>query len=82
MHSWAREVNMAIFCSYIGLNLQLCLVERGRGFERLCLLHQLLDSHWRIGLLVLSLLKQIAVCLVRESRYRPRRGIDASSSNI
>jgi len=35
MHSWAREVNMAIFCSCVSLDLQLCLVERGGGFERL-----------------------------------------------
>ena len=68
MHSWAREVNVAIFCSCVGLDLQLCFVERGGGFEGLCPLHQLSDSHWRIGLLVLSLLKQMAVYLVRESR--------------
>jgi len=48
---------MAIFCSCISLDLQLCLVRRGEEFERLCLLCQLLDSCWRIGLLVLSLLK-------------------------
>ena len=68
---------MTIFCSCIGLDLQLCLVERGGEFERLCPLCQLLDSHWRIGLLVLSLLKWIAVCLVREFKYRLKRGIDA-----
>ena len=68
MHSWAREVNVAIFCSCVGLDLQLCFVERGGEFEGLCPLHQLSDSHWRIGLLVLSLLKQMAVYLVRESR--------------
>jgi len=77
----AGEVNMAIFCSYVGLDLQLCLIERGGGFEGLCLLCQLSNRCWRIGLLVLSLLKWMAVCLVRESRYRPREGIDASSSN-
>jgi len=82
MCSWAGEVNVAIFCSCVGLDLQLCFVRRGGGgFEGLCPSHQLSDSHWRIGLLVLSLLKQIAVCLVRESRYRPRGGIDASSSS-
>jgi len=48
---------MAIFCSCVGLDLQLCLVGRGEGFEGLCPLCQLLDSHWWIGLLVLSLLK-------------------------
>ena len=31
---------------------------------------------------MLSLLKQIAVCLVREFKYRLRERIDASSSNI
>ena len=81
MHSWAGEVNMAIFCSCVGLDLQLCFVRRGGGSEGLCPSCQLSDSSWRIGLLVLSLLKQIAVCLVRESRYRPRGGIDASSSS-
>ena len=81
MHSWVGEVNVAIFCSCVGLDLQLCFVGRGGGFEGLCPLCQLSDSHWRIGLLVLSLLKRIAVCLVRESRYRPRGGINASSSN-
>ena len=74
-------MNTAIFCSCIGLDLQSCLVRRGGGFERLCPLHQLLDSCCRIGLLVLSLLKQMAVCLVREFKYRLRGGIDASSSN-
>jgi len=72
---------MAIFCSCVGLDLQLCFVERGEGFEGLCPSHQLSDSRWRIGLLVLSLLKWMAVCLVRESRYRPRGRIDASSSS-
>ena len=43
---------------------------------------KLLDSHWRIGLLMLSLLKRMAVCLVREFKYRLRGGIDAFSSNI
>ena len=81
MHSWAREVNVAIFCSCVGLDLQLCFVGRGEEFEELCSLYQLSDSHWRIGLLVLSLLKQMAVCLVRESRYSPRGGIDTSSSS-
>jgi len=81
MHSWAGEVNVAIFCSCVGLDLYLCFVGRGEGFEELCPLYQLSDSRWRIGLLVLSLLKQMAVCLVRESRYRLRRGIDASSSS-
>jgi len=57
MGLWAREVNMAIFCSCVGLDLQLYLVKRGGGFEGLCPLHQLSDSHWRMGLLVLSLLK-------------------------
>ena len=56
-------------------------VEKEEEFKRLCPLHQLSDSYWRIGLLVLSLLKQMAVCLVGESRYRLRGGIDASSSN-
>jgi len=73
---------VAIFCSYVGLNLQLCFVERGGGFERLCPLCQLSNSPWRMGLLVLSLLKQMAVCLVREFRYRLRGGIDASSSSV
>jgi len=73
---------MAIFCSYVGLDLQLCLVGRGGGFEGLCSLYQLLDNYWKIGLLVLSLLKQMAVCLVREFKYRLRGGIDASSSNV
>ena len=77
----AGEVNMAIFYSYVGLDLQLCLIGRGGEFERLCSLHQLSDRCWRIGLLVLSLLKWMAVYLVRESRYRPRERIDASSSN-
>jgi len=72
---------MAIFCSCVGLDLQLCFVEREGGFEGLSPLCQLSDSHWRIGLLVLSLLKWMAVCLVRESRYRLRGGIDASSSS-
>ena len=72
---------MVIFCSCVGLDLQLCFVGRGGGFERLCPSHQLSDSHWRIGLLVLSLLEWMAVCLVRESRYRPRGGIDAFSSS-
>ena len=72
---------MAIFCSCVGLDLQLCFVRRGGGFEGFCPLHQLSDSHWRIGLLVLSLLKWMAVYLVRESRYRQRGGIDASSSS-
>ena len=81
MRSWVREVNVAIFCSCVGLDLQLCFVGRGGGFEGLCSLRQLSDSCWRIGLLVLSLLKWMAVCLVRESRYRPRGGIDASSSS-
>jgi len=35
---------MAIFCSYVGLDLQLYLVGRGGGFEGLCSLHQLSDS--------------------------------------
>ena len=48
---------MAIFCSCISLDLQLCLVGRGEGFKELCPLCQLSDSHWRIGSLVLSLLK-------------------------
>jgi len=74
-------MNMAIFCSCVGLNLQLYLVERGEGFKRLCLLHQLSDSHWRMGLLVLSLLKYMAICLVREFKYRLREEIDASNSN-
>ena len=81
MHSWVGEVNVAIFCSCVGLDLQLCFVGRGGGFERLYPSHQLSNSRWRIGLLVLSLLKQMAVCLVRESRYRLRGGIDASSSS-
>ena len=81
MRSWVGEVNVAIFCSCVGLDLQLCFVGRGGGFEGLCPSRQLSDSRWRIGLLVLSLLKQMAVCLVRESRYRPRGGIDASSSS-
>ena len=68
MHSWAGEVNVAIFCSCVGLDLQLCFVGRGGGFEGLCSSCQLSDSCWRIGFLVLSLLKQMAVCLVRESR--------------
>ena len=72
---------MAIFCSCIDLDLQLCLVDRGGEFEGLCLLHQLSDKCWRIELLVLSLLKQMAVYLIREFRYRPRERIDASSSN-
>ena len=33
-------------------------------------------------LLVLSLLKQMAVCLVRKFKYRLRGGIDTSSSNV
>jgi len=78
---WAGEVNVAIFCSYVDLDLQLYFVGRGERFEGLCPLCQLSNSCWRIGLLVLSLLKQMAVCLVRESRYRPRGGIDASSSS-
>ena len=78
---WAGEVNVAIFCSCVGLDLQLYFVGRGERFEGLCLSCQLSNSCWRIGLLVLSLLKQMAVCLVRESRYRPRGGIDASSSS-
>ena len=61
---------MAIFCSYVSLNLQLCLVRRGGGFEELYPLLQLSDSYWRMGLLVLSLLKWMAVCLVREFKYR------------
>ena len=81
MYSWAGEVNMAIFCSYVGLNLQLCLVGRGEEFEELCPLCQLSDSCQRIGLSVLSLLKQIAVCLVRKFKYRLKGEIDASSSN-
>ena len=81
MHSWAREVNIAVFYSYVGLDLQLCSVGRGEGFEKLCSSCQLSDSYWRIGLLVLSLLKQMAICLVRESKYRPREEIYASSSN-
>jgi len=81
MCSWTREVNVAIFCSCIGLNLQLCFIGRKGGFEGLCPLYQLSNSYWRIRLLVLSLLKQMAVCLVRESRYRLRRGIDASGSS-
>ena len=72
---------MAIFYSCISLNLQLCFVGRGEGFEGHCSSCQLSNSHWRIGLLVLSLLKWIAVCLVRESRYRPREEINASSSS-
>jgi len=72
---------MAIFCSCVGLDLQLCLVERGGGFEGHCPLCQLLYSCWMMGLLVLSLLKQMAVCPVKESRYRLREGIDASSSS-
>jgi len=39
MGLWAREVNMAIFCSCVGLDLQLYLVKRGGGFEGLCPLH-------------------------------------------
>jgi len=78
---WAGEVNIAIFCNCVSLDLQLCLVGRGGGFEGLCPLCQLSDSHWRMGLLVLSLLKQMAVYLVREFKYRLRGGIDASSSN-
>jgi len=74
-------MNMAIFCSYVVLDLQLCLVERGEGFEGLYPLCQLLDSYWWIGLLVLSLLKWIAVFLVRKFKYKPREGINASSSN-
>jgi len=81
MYLWAGEVNMAIFCSCVGLDLQLCLVGKGGGFEGLYPFHQLLDSHCRMGLLVLSLLKQMAVCLVREFKYRLRGGIGASSSN-
>ena len=81
MRSWVGEVNVAIFCSCVGLDLQLCFVGRGGGFEGLCPLRQLSDSRWRIKLLVLSLLKWMAVCLVRESRYRPREGIDTSSSS-
>ena len=72
---------MAIFCSCIGLDLQLCLVRKGGGFEEHCLSCQLSDDCWKIELLVLSLLKWMAVYLVRESRYRPRGGIDAFSSN-
>jgi len=82
MHSWAGEVNVAIFCSCVGLDLQLCFVGREGGFEGLCPSCQLSDSCWRIGLLVLSLLKQMVVCLVRESRYRLRGGIGASSSSV
>ena len=44
MHSWNREMSMAVFCSYNGLDLQLCLVGRGGGFEELCPLGQLSDS--------------------------------------
>ena len=73
---------MAIFYSCVGLNLQFYLVRRRGEFERLCPLRQLSDSHWRMGLLMLSLLKWMAVCLVREFRYRLRRGIDASNSNV
>ena len=78
---WAGEVNVAIFCSCVGLDLQLCFVGRRGGFEELCPLCQLSNSYWRIGLLVLSLLKQMAVYLVRESRYRLRGRIDAFSSS-
>ena len=73
---------MVIFFSCIGLDLQLCFVERGGGFEGFCSSCQLSDSYWRIRLLVLSLLKWMAVCLVRESRYRLRGGINVSSSSI
>ena len=45
------------FCSCVGLDLQLYLVRKKEGFKELCLPYQLSDSHWRIGLLVLSLLK-------------------------
>ena len=72
---------MAVFCSYVGLDLQLCLVGKEEEFKKLYPLHQLSDSHWRIGLLVLSLLKQMVVCLVRKSRYRLRGEINASISN-
>jgi len=72
---------VAIFCSCIGLDLQLCLVGRKGEFEGLCPLYYLSDSCWRIGLLVLSLLKWMAVYLVREFKYRPRERINASSSN-
>ena len=73
---------MAIFCSCVGLNLQLCLVKKAGEFEKLCPPCQLSDRYWRIRLLVLSLLKQMAVCLVKKSRYRPRRKINAFSSNV
>ena len=33
MHSWVGEVNVAIFCSCVGLDLQLCFVGRGGGCE-------------------------------------------------
>jgi len=36
MHSWAGEVNVAIFYSCVGLDLQLCFVGRRGGFERFC----------------------------------------------
>ena len=57
MHSWDREINMIVFHSCIGLDLQLYLVGKKEESERLYLLCQLLDSHWRIELLILSLLK-------------------------
>ena len=34
---WTREINMAVFCGYISLGLQLYLVEKEREFEELCL---------------------------------------------
>ena len=33
MHSWAKEVNIAVFCNCVGLDLQLCLVGRGEEFK-------------------------------------------------
>jgi len=36
---------MAVFCSYVGLDLQLCLVGKEEEFKKLYPLHQLSDSH-------------------------------------
>ena len=36
---------MAIFCSCVGLDLQLCLVGREEGFEGFCSSCQLSDSY-------------------------------------
>lgn len=38
MYSWDREINMTVFHSCIGLDLQLCLIGKKEESERLCLL--------------------------------------------